>query len=458
MFQNMNSGPSNKSPEEVILEGLKLQKGKEVEFIKRALLGTDNTSSIPVGAHIQGILDANIAIGRPVSLDNAQKFLSKITGVGKRDDGRFVFKTETSIYELCTALQPEFGNFGVVTGDLEKEGFTAFNSNHSSNQDAFAISKSRNLFAVSDGVGSRSESGAVARFITMKIAEEITDLNDLTPGWIEATLKELKADPGFLKKYKKTGTNIGDGGSATLAVVNRIGEGEFQAILLGDSPLYVINKQGEVVREYGTDTAGNTSTNGSIGIQPDGSIVIKGQPLQKIIKLDDGEKIIVGSDYLSDGLLEYDKKIEHEIDEREKWKREGGFYEFDGAYVAPSDLSDDQKRKNAGKFVAWNSGIEARLASMKNSLLLYKEAMQNPKEYLLKRNKEPKAVQQVAEWQKIASRSLKEFLDIKTGDEFYNKTTGPKAWKNDDATVVIINPTFTGSESKKEPSSDKGYF
>ena len=356
----------------------------------------------------------------------------------KREDGRYVFKTESSVYELITPLQPEFGNFGVVVGNFEKEGFTALNSNHSSNQDAFAISKNRNLFAVSDGVGSRSESGAISRFITMKIAEELKDLNELNPVWIESKLKELQKDKAFLQQYKKTGVGIKEGGSATLAVVNRIAPGEFQITTLGDSPIYVIDANGVVVQEYATDSAGNTRVDGTIGISPDGAVEINGSPIRKKIKINNGEKIVMGSDYLSDGLVTYAQKSEHKIKDFEQRKAEGGSYEFDGNYILPSTLSDNKKKMHAAKFLPWGSAAEGTLSNMKNSLYMYNEVMKDPQKYLQQYKNDPNWIKSIQDWQKVASRNLNEFLEIKNGSEFYNKVTGPDSWKKDDATVIII--------------------
>ena len=433
MFNNLNTGPQKKSKQEILLEDLDLKKGTEVDFVKRATI-PGKTSNIPEGAHVQGKLDADVQMGQPVYLDTGKKIT--FNDVIKRPDGIIAFKTDSAVYELIMSLQPEFGNFGVMTGDLERDGYVAFNSNHSSNQDAFAVSKNRNLFAVADGVGSRSQSGALARFLTMKIAEEITDVLQLNQAWVTKKLKELQADQNFLKKYNKTGALIKEGASTTLAVVNRIAEREFQINILGDSPLYVIDQNGKIIQQYGADTAGQDMTPGSLGILPDGTINFKGAPIRKIIKINKGERIVMGSDYISDGLVTYDKHIQARITNLQKWKSEGGYYSMNGTYKARTEITDAERK--TAEFIPWNQYIEQSLTETKTSLDLYYEAMNHSQEYLAKRNNNQQAVDRIADWKKIASRKLSDFLSIKSGEEFYKQATGPDAWKKDDATVVVI--------------------
>ena len=434
---SFNNPPGINPKEELLLRTLNFKKGDDVDFVKRANL-PGKTSDVAVGSHITGKLDADMRAGQPIYLDTKKKIA--FNEVIKREDGRIVFRTDSSVYELMTPLQPEFGKFGVRVGDIDTDGFTAFNSNHSSNQDAFAISKNRNLFAVSDGIGSREQSGAVSRFITKKVAEEITDLTQLTPTWIDNKLRQLQRDKAFITAYKKSGMQIKEGGSATLTIVNRIRPNEFQLYVLGDSPAYVVDQSGNVLASYGTESAGSSDTGGSIGISPDGSTTTKGTSISKIIKLNKGEKIVIGSDYLSDGLLTYEKNLKNKIVLFNTFKREGGYYDIDGSQVVPSTVSSGDKKKYQQSFVPWNPGIENTLRSMEKSIINYRKILQNPVAYLSQDNVNynPDEVARVMKWQNEETRNLNDFLKMKTGKEFYDNVTSSNSWKEDDATVLFI--------------------
>ena len=144
----------------------------------------------------------------------------------------------------------------------------------------------------------------------------------------------------------------------------------------------------------------------------------------------------MGSDYISDGLVTYDKRIAQRVADLQKWKSEGGYYSMNGTYKARTEISDAERK--TAEFIPWNKYIERSLAETKTSLDIYYEAMNNPQEYLAKRNNNQQAVDQIAKWKKEASRKLSDFLSIKSGEEFYKQATGPDAWKKDDATVVVI--------------------
>ena len=251
-------------------------------------------------------------------------------------------------------------------------------------------------------------------------------------------LKELKTDAKRLNAYNKSGINIKEGGSATLAIVNKIKEGEFQLLLLGDSPAYVIDVKGNIVSEYGTETAGDNQVSGTIGIRSNGDVFVEGSPIKKILKLNKGEKVVIGSDYLSDGLETYGNALTKKIAQREKMRKDGGFYDYNGRYFAPSELTDSEKRALANNFVSWNPGSEDYFQSMKRGLASYNEAMQNPQKYISYRNDSPEAKKQIELWQKNEKRNLGEFLNVSSGDEFYKKVNGPDSWKKDDATVVVV--------------------
>lgn len=409
-----------------VLHQINIPIGASMKMIKRTSR-TDLVTAKSVVA--EGVLTSPLQVGQSIlKLGTIMDAL--------KSDGRIFIKTDTGIYELLQNLHPEFGDFGVKVGNLEEAGFVAFNSNHSSNQDAFAINDMRTMFAVSDGIGSRAESGAVSRWLTKKIVEELQDLDGLRPDWLTQKLKELLLDKNFIQKYRKTGVNVSEGGSATLTIAQKESNGEILLLILGDSPAYVVDANGAIVQSYGADSAGDLEVPGDVGYDAAGKISVKGAPIKKRIKLNPGERMVIGSDYLSDGLLTYGKKMANDIARRELFKREGGFYTIGRKFFAVSEISEAQKR--SGDFVAWNPGIEATLQNMKAGLRAYETAMKAPQAYRARVKDSPDALKQFEEWQKVGSRSLRDFFDMKTGEEFYRKVSGTDSWKKDDATVVIF--------------------
>lgn len=413
-------------PAEEVLKRLNISIGASVKLIKRV---SRTDSATTKSAVAEGVVAAPLQVGQPILKLGTISDAVEI-------DGRIFLKTDTGRYELLQNLQPEFGDFGVKVGDLDEAGFVAFNSNHSSNQDAFAINDMRTLFAVSDGIGSHTESGAVSRWMTKKIVEELQDLNDLRPEWLIGKLKELLQDKNFIQKYRKMGTNVSEGGSATLTIAQKESNGEILLFILGDSSAYVVDAKGAIVQSYGADSAGDLEVPGDVGYDAAGKIFVKGAPIKKRVKLNPGERMVIGSDYLSDGLLTYGKKMTNDIARRELFKREGGFYTIGRRFFAVSEMSEAQKR--AGEFIAWNPGIESTLQNMKAGLRAYETAMKAPQAYRARVKDSPDALKQFEEWQKVGARSLRDFFDIKTGEEFYRKVSGSDSWKKDDATVVIF--------------------
>lgn len=414
-----------------ILQRINIPVGSHIKLIKREHR-TDFV--ITKSAVIEGKLAAPLHAGQQVALDNKNQ-LGVITDA-MESDGRVFLKTDTGRYELLQHFEPEFGDYGVKVGDLDEAGFVAFNSNHSSNQDAFAVNDTRTMFAVSDGIGSNAQSGAVSRWIVRKLVEELNDLNDLQPEWVDRKLSELFRDKQFLAKYIKTGHHISDGGAATLTAVRKISDNEFHAFVLGDSPLYVIDAAGAIVQSVGADSAGSLEVPGDFGFNVQGQIKMHGMPERRKIKLNPGERLVIGSDYLSDGLLTYGDKTEADIARFETYKRDGGFYAIGVKRFAGSELSDAQK--STADFITWNPGIENTLNSAKNGLRAYQTAIKAPQTYRAHVKDNPDALKQFEGWMKIAGRNLQQFAAMKTGEEFYRAVSGSDAWKKDDATVVII--------------------
>lgn len=373
---------------------------------------------------------------------------------------------EELLKPITSTNNNEFGDYGTKVGDIDKDGFVALNANVSSNQDAFAISEDQNLFVVGDGLGSYGESGAASRWITQKIAEEIKDLNEITPEWLKTKFEELQKNIPFISKYSRKGNtssstdvpayglkanekwplflseNTDPKALTTIVATRKISVDEYQIFVFGDSPLYIIDKDGKIIESYGADTAGSTGVNAFAGIDK-GVARVQGTPIIKNIKLKIGEKIVLGSDYLSDGLVTELDNLNQLISEREKWKSEGEFYEVDGKFYAPSELSDENKETYKKNYVAWNENAEEFLNNQKKQYEIWSNVFSLSAKELeeeLKTLNNPATEKIIREALIARDRKLDSFANM-SAQEFAEKAkyTHNDSWKDDDATVIILD-------------------
>lgn len=94
---------TEQTPGELLITQLSLNKGVRVKLNK---ITSDQYSDIKDGTSIEGILDEDMFLNKPIFLDGKTKNTSNIIAV-KKDGNRIFFKTNTSIYELVPPdIQP----------------------------------------------------------------------------------------------------------------------------------------------------------------------------------------------------------------------------------------------------------------------------------------------------------------------------------------------------------------
>lgn len=87
---------TEQTPEEFIITKLGLNKGVRVKLNK---ISSDQSSEIKDGTSIEGILDEDVCLNKPIFLDGRTKNTSNIFAV-KEENKKVFFKTNTSVYEL----------------------------------------------------------------------------------------------------------------------------------------------------------------------------------------------------------------------------------------------------------------------------------------------------------------------------------------------------------------------
>lgn len=240
----------------------------------------------------------------------------------------------------------------VMIGHLDTDGFEILHSNHKSGQDAFAVSADKRVFAVCDGLGSYGKSGALARMLSREMVQIKEPLQDFfTPLDPKTDKRHIRADKlnSIIEKIKSSKEyqradefsasektdprRKPDAGKTTLTMVQKQDSGEWFGVVIGDSPLYVVDNDG-TYKSFGNDTVGSEVTPGSVGIKSDGTVVAD---IEKIIvvKLRNkpGRKFVLGSDWLSDNYYkssrdyfeEEKKKTEKKLEEAYK----NGYFIFD---------------------------------------------------------------------------------------------------------------------------------
>lgn len=105
------------SPGELFLTKLGLHAGMLIKLVK---VSSEKESKILTGDSLEGILDEEVEIGKPIFIAEKTKNTSQITAV-KEEDNRIFLKTETSVYELV----PPTENPNIVKSEkyleIEKE-------------------------------------------------------------------------------------------------------------------------------------------------------------------------------------------------------------------------------------------------------------------------------------------------------------------------------------------------
>jgi serine/threonine protein phosphatase PrpC len=394
-------------------------------------LRVDNELKFVNGGHITLVISAK-QIGDDIIIEtlNSEYRISVF-----KDSETNSLPTKNANEEMITGvIQPEFGDFGVF---VEGPGYTLLNSNSSSNQDAAAINPTKGIFVICDGLGSTRHGGSISRYLSKMVATEINDIADINSIWVKDTLKKYFMDVNFMKKYEKPHAHY-DKGSTTLSVIQRVSTYEFNLYLLGDSPVYIVDQNENIVDSYGTETAGDLTVNGFIGFEDQQTFGTKGDPLIKKIYLQPGQKIIMGSDYVSDGLVTEEMQIKECIFDLEKKKQGEGFIRTKkGGVKYYNQLSSEEKQKYSEWITRWDSSQERLLEEANNYLIRYYEIINSPSGAQIK-DMFPDTVIRL---KNERNRRLSDFFLYKNADDFYRDTvSNTKQWKKDDATVICINP------------------
>jgi hypothetical protein len=345
----------------------------------------------------------------------------------------------------------EFGNFPTVLGDLQKNGVTAVNINCSSNQDAFGVSRSGNSLAIGDGLGSYAYSGGASRLVTRVCAEDDCQrlMTEDWKQWLEQDVGEaIRSDPGFVRKFEKKTSS--DRALTTLTAARRVDgtEGVFRYFVLGDSPLYVVDDKNEIRTSVGTETAGDSGVDGHVEIFPDGRVIVTGEPKQGTVKLEPGWKLVLASDYVSDGLVRPLDEARAVRDSLRQEKKEGGYAYINGKTVPPSRIpmkageSQEEYMARLKDKYDWHPWIDSvhdkNLEHAEKVVAFQKSFAEDPEKVFEKYKNDAAILSELRGYHAKNQRSLAQLLDMTTAELETHVKDREGRWKDDDLTLGIF--------------------
>lgn len=206
-------------------------------------------------------------------------------------------------------------------GDLERDGFQAWNSNQRSGQDSFAVSHDRTRFAVTDGMGGyvdKEGTAFFAKFLANYAVSEGVDALFEPEGIVrmyasaEHAFRDLTGRSFSAPTSRLRMTTIGMVGS-TLTFVDVLGPRTVRVVAIGDSPAFVADTELAPTAQYGEDAQSGRTDQPlafKLGIDAKGQPIIphKGlvhsdrcrQIVDHIIDIDPGSHVVIGSDYFSE--------------------------------------------------------------------------------------------------------------------------------------------------------------
>lgn len=222
----------------------------------------------------------------------------------------------------------ELGNHGTEFGDLVVDGFEARNSNHSANQDAFAVNLDARRFAVADGLGgggSDTEATAfLAKFISdYSVTHGIDELfdEDLIQDIYQQAHEEFHQKEGrYMEPSALTG-KLTTTAATTLTYVELISDTQARIVTVGDSPAYISDSAFNVKQQFGEDaqtgmqdmTMGfnfRMKADGSREEAPRKNTTARGVSIvDTIVDINKGDHIVIGSDYLSETISSYNEQL-----------------------------------------------------------------------------------------------------------------------------------------------------
>ena len=211
----------------------------------------------------------------------------------------------------------KFGKHGTGYGDLRSDGFEARNSNHSSGQDAFAVSADRRRFAVADGLGGATDKEGTA-FLARYVADAAVqngvdsffDADSLTALYGQAE-DEFAAQTGRRFARSRLRSQMAGTAASTLTYAEVLDGGRARIVTIGDSPAFLMDDVGRPVAQYGED-AQSGMTDAPLAFKL--GIDMQGKPLvprrdelvggrrvvDTVVDIPAGYSLAIGTDYFSD--------------------------------------------------------------------------------------------------------------------------------------------------------------
>jgi hypothetical protein len=213
---------------------------------------------------------------------------------------------------------------GVTYGDLERDGYQAWNSNHSSGQDAFAVSEGGRRAAVADGMGGYVDKEGTA-FLSKFMADQsvVRGIDAFfDPKQMDEMYGQAEAlfEARYGRKFRlpaakgKLGGSVGT--TLTFSEVldtTETGDSTVRLVIIGDSPAYITDENWKVIKQYGED-AQTGLTDAPLGhklgkdaqglaFQPNKDVSVDGKTIvDTVLTLKPGQRLLIGTDYFSDTL------------------------------------------------------------------------------------------------------------------------------------------------------------
>ncbi|MFI5709002.1 hypothetical protein [Kribbella sp. NPDC051620] len=214
----------------------------------------------------------------------------------------------------------EFSTGPTSVGDLELDGYQAWNSNHSSGQDAFAISGDRTRFAVADGMGGYGTDKIGTQFFAKFISDHVVQ-NGIDSVFDLGRLEEIcqRAEDEFSKvagrpfqRPRMIGKMVGTVGS-TLTFAEVLSPTQVRLVTIGDSPAFVVDGTQTHMAQYGEDAQLGTVDSPlayKLGIDGSGRAISPQERatstldarmiVDQVLDIPLDSTVIIGSDYFSE--------------------------------------------------------------------------------------------------------------------------------------------------------------
>lgn len=218
----------------------------------------------------------------------------------------------------------ELGKHGTGYGDLSSDGFEARNSNHSSGQDAFAISADGRRFAVADGLGGSGSDAEATSFLakfmsdqvvargvdTLFDSEAVSDIYKQAQELFESRTGRKFEAPSSILRSELIST-----AATTLTYAEIVGQRDDRTLVrivtIGDSPVFVTDGELTPTTQLGEDAqSGQTDAPLAfkLGIDRSGAPIVPEKDVNEdgryvvdeIIEVPAGNLVVLGSDYFSD--------------------------------------------------------------------------------------------------------------------------------------------------------------